>query len=416
MNRKIEDSLRRSMEQMPHPSFQTIVDTPVVRMQEHDEITRQEKNAVFYQIRGLALACACFLMVVGVGWFVQFGMIYSVVNVDVNPSLEIMVNRRDKVLSVRDNNQAAKEFLKGRNYKGWDITEMMESLVDDLALQGYLTDQKNIILLSVDSKSQNVSNGLQTVLPTAVSGALADYGIMPKMFIQQLSKNKEIQKQAEQYHISQGRQQFINLILRQNSSLKEEDLVPMNLADLISLAEEVDISFDEIEVWYEGEDDSKTDIEELQSGEEATKEETKKATEIKPSPAPVPSNKPTSEQIRQHTDDDDDDDDDDNDEDDVETEDDDRDNSSDDRRNLNRERDDSDDKRDEADNERDNSDDEQDDSENQQDDSDDDREDFDGHGNDSDGDTDDFDDDRDDSDASGDSDSDDSDDDDSDDE
>lgn len=408
MNRKIEDSLRRSMEQMPHPSFQTIVDTPVVRMQEHDEITRQEKNVVFCQIRGLALACACFLMVVGVGWFVQFGMIYSVVNVDVNPSLEIMVNRRDKVLSVRDNNQAAKEFLKGRNYKGWDIAEMMESLVDDLALQGYLTDEKNIILLSVDSKSQNVSNGLQTVLPTAVSGALADYGIMPKMFIQQLSKNKEIQKQAEQYHISQGRQQFINLILRQNSSLKEEDLVSMNLADLISLAEEVDISFDEIEVWYEGEDDSKTDIEELQSGEEATKEETKKATEIKPSPAPVPSNKPTSEQIRQHTDDDDDDD---NDEDDVETEDDDRDNSSDDRRNLNRERDDSDDKRDEADNERDNSDDEQDDSENQQDDSDDDREDFDGHGNDSDGDTDDFDDDRDDSDASGDSDSDDSDDD-----
>lgn len=411
MNRKIEDSLRRSMEQMPHPSFQTIVDTPVVRMQEHDEITRQEKNVVFYQIRGLALACACFLMVIGVGWFVQFGMIYSVVNVDVNPSLEIMVNRRDKVLSVRDNNQAAKEFLKGRNYKGWDITEMMESLVDDLALQGYLTDEKNIILLSVDSKSQNVSNGLQTALPTAVSGALADYGIMPKMFIQQLNKNKEIQKQAEQYHISQGRQQFINLILRQNSSLKEEDLVPMNLADLISLAEELDISFDEIEVWYEGEDDSKTDIEELQSGEVATKEETKKATEIKPSLAPVPSNKPTSEQIRQHTDDDDDDDDndEDDDDDDDETEDDDRDNSSDDRRNLNRERDDSDDKRDEADNERDNSDDEQDDS-------DDDREDFDGHGNDSDGDTDDFDDDRDDSDDSGDSDSDDSDDDDSDDE
>lgn len=411
MNRKIEDSLRRSMEQMPHPSFQTIVDTPVVRMQEHDEITRQEKNVVFCQIRGLALACACFLMVIGVGWFVQFGMIYSVVNVDVNPSLEIMVNRRDKVLSVRDNNQAAKEFLKGRNYKGWDITEMMESLVDDLALQGYLTDEKNIILLSVDSKSQNVSNGLQTALPTAVSGALADYGIMPKMFIQQLNKNKEIQKQAEQYHISQGRQQFINLILRQNSSLKEEDLVPMNLADLISLAEELDISFDEIEVWYEGEDDSKTDIEELQSGEVATKEETKKATEIKPSLAPVPSNKPTSEQIRQHTDDDDDDDDndEDDDDDDDETEDDDRDNSSDDRRNLNRERDDSDDKRDEADNERDNSDDEQDDS-------DDDREDFDGHGNDSDGDTDDFDDDRDDSDDSGDSDSDDSDDDDSDDE
>lgn len=415
MNRKIEDSLKRSMEQMPHPSFQTIVDTPVVRMQEHDAITRQEKNVVHYQMRSLALACACFLMVIGVGWFVQFGMIYSIVNVDVNPSLEIMVNRRDKVLSVKDNNQAAKEFLEGRNYKGWDIREMMESLMDDLALQGYLTDEKNIILLSVDSRNQNVSNGLQTALPTAVSEALADYGIIPKLFIQQLNKSKEMQNQAEQYHISQGRQQFINLILRQDSSLTEEKLVSMNLADLISLAEKLEISFDEIEVWYEGEDDSKSEIKESQPRVEATKDETEKAAEIKTSPLPEPSNGPENTQVRQHDDDDDDDDGIDND---------DRDNSSSDRRNLKRERDDSEDKRDDSDGEyveletdQDDLDDGNDDSDDEWNDSDDEQKAFEGSGNDSDRDIDDSDDDRDDSsDNQYDSDDDDSDDDDDDDE
>lgn len=415
MNRKIEDSLKRSMEQMPHPSFQTIVDTPVVRMQEHDAITRQEKNVVHYQIRSLALACACFLMVIGVGWFVQFGMIYSIVNVDVNPSLEIMVNRRDKVLSVKDNNQAAKEFLEGRNYKGWDIREMMESLMDDLALQGYLTDEKNIILLSVDSRNQNVSNGLQTALPTAVSEALADYGIIPKLFIQQLNKSKEMQNQAEQYHISQGRQQFINLILRQDSSLTEEKLVSMNLADLISLAEKLEISFDEIEVWYEGEDDSKSEIKESQPRVEATKDETEKAAEITPSPLPEPSNGQENTQVRQHEDDDDDDDGIDND---------DRDNSSSDRRNLKRERDDSEDKRDDSDGEyveletdQDDLDDGNDDSDDEWNDSDDEQKAFESSGNDSDRDIDDSDDDRDDSsDNQYDSDDDDSDDDDDDDE
>lgn len=416
MNRKIEDSLKRSMEQMPHPSFQTIADTPVVRMQEHDAITRQEKNAVHYQMRSLALACACFLMVIGVGWFVQFGMIYSIVNVDVNPSLEIMVNRRDKVLSVKDNNQAAKEFLEGRNYKGWDIREMMESLMDDLALQGYLTDEKNIILLSVDSRNQNVSNGLQTALPTAVSEALADYGIIPKLFIQQLNKSKEMQNQAEQYHISQGRQQFINLILRQDSSLTEEKLVSMNLADLISLAEKLEISFDEIEVWYEGEDDSKSEIKESQPRVEAIKDETEKAAEIKTSPLPEPSNGPENTQVRQYDDDDDDDDD--------GMDNDDRDNSSSGRRNLKREHDDSEDKRDDSDGEyveletdQDDLDDGNDDSDDEWNDSDDEQKAFEGSGNDSDRDIDDSDDDRDDSsDNQYDSDDDDSDDDDDDDE
>ena len=47
MNREIENSLKRSMEQLPHPSFEKIAGTPVVRMKEHDEITRQDKNRVY---------------------------------------------------------------------------------------------------------------------------------------------------------------------------------------------------------------------------------------------------------------------------------------------------------------------------------------------------------------------------------
>lgn len=254
MNRKIENSLKHSMDQMPHPSFQTIADIPVVKMQEHDEITRQGKTVVFYHMRGLALACACFLLLIGTGWFTQFKMIYSIVNVDVNPSLDIMVNRRDNVLSVKANNQEARELLEGRNYKGWNITEMVESLVDDLALQGYLTNENNVILLSVNSKSQRGYSGLQTALPAAVTEGLVDYGITPKLFLQRLNKDEEAQKQAEQFHISQGRQQFINLLLKQDASLNEENLASMNVEMLIELAEELELSFDEIEVLYDGEE------------------------------------------------------------------------------------------------------------------------------------------------------------------
>lgn len=251
MNREIENSLKRSMEQLPHPSFEKIAGTPVVRMKEHDEITRQDKNRVYWHSGSLALACACLLLLIGTGWFANFRMVYSIVNVDVNPSLEIMVNRRDRVLSVKANNEEARELLEGRNYRGWDITEMVESLVDDLALQGYLTDERNVILLSVNSKSGKAYNGLQSALPEAVSGALADYGIIPRLFIQKLNVDKEAEKQAEQYHISLGRQQLINLMMKQNPSLKEGDLASMKVEELIKLAEKHGMILDGIEVWHE---------------------------------------------------------------------------------------------------------------------------------------------------------------------
>ncbi|MBT9776563.1 hypothetical protein GPL15_08605 [Clostridium sp. MCC353] len=254
MNREIEDSLKRSMEQLPHPSFEKIADIPVIRMQEHDEITRQDKNRVYWYPRGLALACACLLLLIGTGWFANFRMIYSIVDVDVNPSLEIMVSRREKVLSVKAKNKEAAELLEGRNYRGWDITEMVESLVDDLALQGYLTDTKNVILLSVNSKSQRTYSGLQSSLPQAVSGVLADYGIVPKLFMQKLDVDKEMEKQAEQYHISLGRQQLISLMMKQDPSLKEEELACLKVEELVELAEVHGIRLDGIEVWQEEKD------------------------------------------------------------------------------------------------------------------------------------------------------------------
>ncbi|PNV63929.1 hypothetical protein C0033_00950 [Clostridium sp. chh4-2] len=297
MNRKIEDSLKRSMEQMPHPSFREIADIPVVRMQEHDEITRQEKVTVYRHMKSLALACACFLILIGTGWFTQFKMVYSIVNVDVNPSLEVRVNRRDKVLAVKANNQEAKELLEGRNYKGWDIAEMVESLVDDLAVQGYLTDEKNVILLSVNSKSQKAYHALQTELPAAVSGALADYGIIPKLFMQKLNEDAETEKQADQYHISQGRQQFINLLLKQDSSLKEEDLASMRVEALIDLAEKRGISLDEIEVLYEGEEKiTESETKKPKPKETSTAEtELEKAPEMNLPPASTPAYVPDRE-------------------------------------------------------------------------------------------------------------------------
>jgi len=199
--------------------------------------------------------------------------------------------------------------LEGRNYKGWDIAEMVESLVDDLAVQGYLTDEKNVILLSVNSKSQKVYHALQTELPAAVSGALADYGIIPKLFMQKLNADAETEKQADQYHISQGRQQFINLLLKQDSSLKEEDLASMKVEALIKLADKRGISLDEIEVLYEGEEEmTESETKEPKPKETSTAEtELEKAPEMNLPPASTPAYVPDMEYpVQQENDEEDD--------------------------------------------------------------------------------------------------------------
>lgn len=122
MKRKIETSLRRAMDQLPQPDYWTVAEAPVQKMEVHDYVTRQDVSVRPVRRRALPLALAACALALAVGLYsyFRFFQIYSVVDLTVNPSFALALNRGDQVRNVTALNGDAEAILEGPLLPGLD--------------------------------------------------------------------------------------------------------------------------------------------------------------------------------------------------------------------------------------------------------------------------------------------------------
>ena len=127
----------------------------------------------------LAAACAA-LVLLGAG---GGGLIYhqsyavaSVVSLDVNPSIELKVNRNEKVISCAALNTEAAAVLfdmgGGADLKGTKLDVAVNAIVGALVREGYMDSISSAILISVEDKDQARAQRLQAELVASVDGVL----------------------------------------------------------------------------------------------------------------------------------------------------------------------------------------------------------------------------------------------------
>ena len=99
----------------------------------------------------VALALA---IVFGAQGFMNNFITESVINLDVNPSIEIKINRKDKVREVMGLNEEGLAVIEDMNFKNTDLDITVNALIGSMVKNGYLTSLKNSILISVDSNNK----------------------------------------------------------------------------------------------------------------------------------------------------------------------------------------------------------------------------------------------------------------------
>ena len=154
--KKLEHALYRAVEDLPRPGLDAVSGPPVVRMEVHDYITRPASPDPRLRRRRLAslAAAVCLLAVIaGAAVWTQFFQIYSTVELSVNPHFSIRLNRRDQVRAVDGVNGDAQALLEGRSYRGWTLEATVNSLMDELALKGYLTSPQDQVDVLAASKA-----------------------------------------------------------------------------------------------------------------------------------------------------------------------------------------------------------------------------------------------------------------------
>lgn len=205
-------------------------------------VPMKKKNNRMKKWMQTVAACLAVLLLGGGGLLVQQAhAVTSVVSLDVNPSIELRVNSREKVVSCQALNQEAQAVLEdmdgGRDLKGVKADVAVNAIVGSLVRCGYLDTLSSAILISVEDKDQARAQRLQQELTGAVDGALAAGDSQAAVLSQTVQQDKELEKQAKANNISTGKAALIRQAMALNGSLTFEGLAQLSVEELRDLIE-----------------------------------------------------------------------------------------------------------------------------------------------------------------------------------
>ena len=190
----------------------------------------------------LAAACLAVMLLGGGGVFYQQAhAVASVVSLDVNPSIELKVNRSEKVLSCTPLNEDATAILadmsNGADLKGAKLDVAVNAIVGSLVRNGYLDSISSAIMISVEDKDTVRAEKLQRELTSTVDGVLQTSEAKAAVLTQTLTQDAGREQQARENSISTGKAALVNHVLALNSALKFDALAKLSVEELKDLAE-----------------------------------------------------------------------------------------------------------------------------------------------------------------------------------
>lgn len=191
--------------------------------------TGRPAGRVARRVGGIAAALA--LAVAGI-WSYGYYTPQSIIGFDVNPSVELRVNRTEKVLSATPLNEDAETILDGMDLKNTDLDVAVNALIGSMVKNGYISELRNSILISVDSADTQKGTALQERLSSEVDSLLAAYSVNGAVLSQTLSEDERIRRLAETHSISQGKAALVDRLVSQDKTLTFAGVAALSINDI----------------------------------------------------------------------------------------------------------------------------------------------------------------------------------------
>ena len=183
-----------------------------------------------------AAACLALVLVGGGGGYYYYSVnnaVASLVSLDVNPSIQLEVNKNEKVLSATPMNDDGAEILDGMDLKGTQADVAMYAIIGSLLQHGYVDELANSILITVEDDDQARGEKLQQELTAQADAALANAQVNGAVLAQTLQNSEELSQKAQEYGISTGKAALIQAIVAGSNNTKTfEDLVGLSINEL----------------------------------------------------------------------------------------------------------------------------------------------------------------------------------------
>ena len=202
------------------------------------------------RLRRFASLAAVFIIlfgsVIGVNAYQSNKAISARVSLDVNPSVEIQVNTKERVIDVVPLNEDGKTIIGDMDFSGSDIDVAVNALVGSMMRNGYISEISNSILVTVSGKDATKDAALQARVADEIDKILAGNKVTGAILSQVLVEDQKLDNIAKEYGITAGKAKLINEIIEKNNLYTVADLVPLTINELNLLTVSNEIEFVDI--------------------------------------------------------------------------------------------------------------------------------------------------------------------------
>ena len=219
-------------------------------------MTNPKKKKNFARRFG-AIAAALALVIAlgaGVGTWQAGHAVASTVSLDVNPSIEIKVNKNEQVLNVVPLNEDAKIVIGDMDFARSDLDVTINALIGSMLRNGYINELANSILISVDDSNAERGKALEARLAGEIDTLLQTGSFQGSVLSQTISADSELQTLASRYSITPGKAQLIQQIVAQDTRYTFEDLAPLSINELNLISETGSLQLDNVAATGEASD------------------------------------------------------------------------------------------------------------------------------------------------------------------
>lgn len=239
-NREIEKNIQSAFSKIQPDQLNAILSD--CGRKESRMIFVEEKKQYNWMPR-LAMAMTAFVLVFGLVFGVSAmnrvnDVVAATISLDVNPSIEIKINKQEKVLDVFALNDDAKKIVGDMDFKGSDLKVTVNALIGSLVRNGYINELTNSILISVDDADETQAKSIEEKLMAEISN-LIDKG---SVLSQKIDIDDTVRNISEQYGITLGKAQLVKQLADKSTIYTYEDLAGLTINELNLLSKDLENS------------------------------------------------------------------------------------------------------------------------------------------------------------------------------
>lgn len=166
--------------------------------------------------------CIIIAFIAGTGVYSWFYKPVSYISIDINPSIELALNRFDRVISVTAYNPEGEKIIEGLSLKGSLYTSAINTITENKNMEIYFTDNtdKTGIIFTIATDQNHENN-----ITTGVNGCCGHTGHNS----QSVNASIDIVEQAHENKVSTGRYYAYLQLLQYDSTITIDKIKDMDI-------------------------------------------------------------------------------------------------------------------------------------------------------------------------------------------